>query len=150
MPDQQMKDLAAEYKKRLEVEAQQKETSLYEQELIKAEGPLLWGKLRSILKDKVSEFNKAMRHDALVWNDAHPHCFEITRSNDGAKLEGTYTQMVSALAIEATPMSMHKHFEIDVRDGVVAFIYVNPKTKGEYINAPEDIAYGLLRDFLSS
>jgi hypothetical protein len=145
----EMKDLASEYKKKLERDGLDKLAFVERQRLLTTLGPKRWTELRTLIKQKLDEFNTEMETEAVSWDDPHSSRIAITRKNDGVKLEGGYEGGTSTLFLRSKPLKIDMVFTQSVQGDDVVFVFTNPETKHPSVNTAEEIASGLLRDFLS-
>jgi hypothetical protein len=120
-----------------------------EQRLLRTLGPKRWAEMRQLIKEQVDQFNVEIGHEAISWDDPHSHRISITRKEDGAKLEGGYEESTKVAYFKSPKTAIDLQLTQVVRQNDVVFVTANPNTKAEFVNTAYDIAYGLVRDFLS-
>jgi len=142
----EMKDIAREYKDKLEQKKLNKTVFVEEQRLLSTLGPKRWAELRQLIKERLDGFNAEMGYEAISWDDPHSDRISMTRKDDGIKLEGGYDEPIK------TAFFRSKALEVDVVLTQVVqgndVVFVNTKVS-PFVIAPQEIAYNLIRDFLS-
>lgn len=144
-----LKRLATEYKDKLKQKETETLAFTQEQKLLQNLGPKRWAELRQLIKDKVEEFNVEMGTPAISWDEIHSDRLSITRRADGVKLEGGYDETAKTVFFRSPQLAINLVLTQVVHGNDVVFVVINSKTKMEYVNDPESVAYGILRDFLS-
>jgi hypothetical protein len=145
----EMKNLAEEYKSKIQQKELDKAAFTEEQRLLRTLGPERWAEMRKLIKEQVDQFNVEMGHEAISWNDPHSYRISITRKKDGAKLEGGYEEPTKVAFFKSPKTAINLQLAQVVRQNDVVFVAINPNTKAEIMNTAYDVAYGLIRDFLS-
>jgi hypothetical protein len=120
-----------------------------EQHLLRTLGPKRWAEMRQLIKEQVDQFNVEMGHEAISWSDRHSYRISITRKKDGAKLEGGYEESTKVAFFNCPKTAINLQLTQVIHQNDVVFVTINPNTKSEFVNTAYDIAYGLVRDFLS-
>jgi len=143
-----VKDLAEQYKQRLEQQKLDQQTFLAERKLLETNGPKLWADLRSLIKSKQEALNSEMGFEAVSWNDTGSESLSMTRKHDGATLTGDYNSILEDVRFKCPEAKIDVFLELRVQSGDVEFISINAN-KVVFVNKPEDIAQGLIRQFLT-
>lgn len=148
--NEDVKDLADQYKRRVAGEQLEAKVFLEKRELLKTESPKLWSDLSNAIKSKCEAFNQEIGEEALRWQEVDSHHWKITRQTDKVEMEGTFVSPLFLVTFTAprADLNFELHFSSD--SGKTEFVHINPKTKVELINKIPDIAHGLLRDFLKN
>lgn len=136
-----MKEIAASYKERLAMDALNKAAML--------EVKSHWDALMALIKSKRDSINTEIGEDVLTWEPGYPANFSMIRKNDGARLEGGYDDLTSTVFFRCHTLPIAITLEVKAEFGKVGFYSQNPDTKVSSAREPSDIAYSLMRDFLS-
>jgi hypothetical protein len=144
--DNDVKKLADDYRARQQAKADSDGALVAKQRIVETQGPAIWGVLRSRLKDKTDAFNVEMGEQALWWGDVASNQFTIVR-DDGGKLTGQF-DVKSAVALFRSSNGLNQNLRVSAESGKAEF--VSGPAGLENTNRVEDIANGLLRDFLAS
>jgi hypothetical protein len=150
-PDDDVKDLATQYKQRLERQKLDQQTFLEEGKLLEAKAPKVWADLRDLIKRKRDAINTEMGSEVLSWDDVTANSMSMTRKHDGATLKGKFVSLspIFSVAFECKKAKIDWQLGLEAQLGEVQFVYKNPTTLAVFMNTPEEIAYGLIRDFLT-
>jgi len=145
----EIKNLARQYKEKLKQKELEMLAFTEERRLLKDLGGKRWAELRQLIKSKVDEFNAEMEQPAISWDDNHSDRISMTRRADGVKLEAGYDSLATTAFFRCPQAAIDVSLTQVVRGNDVVFVAINPQTKIEFVNDPESVAYGLMRDFLS-
>jgi hypothetical protein len=143
-----VKELADEYRKRMQRAEIDKTVFVQEQKLIETDGPRLWTELRGLLKSKTEAFNREMERESLSWDDPHSNRVSITRTDDGVTLDGGYDEAAKAVFFRCPAAKINDRFVVAVKHSGVALVYIDPATRAQTVNTPQQIAIGVMRNFL--
>jgi hypothetical protein len=144
--DIDVKQLADEYKAKQRFKSDMDAALVVKQKIVEAQGPIIWSNLHRRLKDKTEAFNIEMGEQVLWWGDVASNQFSISRK-DGAKLTGQYDAKAATASFRSSN-NINQTLKVSAESGKAEF--VSGIAGIENINSEEDIANGLLRDFLAS
>lgn len=141
-------DLVAKYKQKLEAKKLEDTAFVEKQRLLNTLGTKRWSELRELIKEKLDAFNAAIGYEAVSWDDLHADRVAMTRQDDDVKLEGGYDEAVRAIFFRCPQEKINVAMTQVVRGSDVVFVVTNTTTHNIVVNSAEEIARGLLRDFL--
>jgi len=145
---EEIKALALMYKEKTEQKSVDAARQIEDQKTIRLEAPNLWAKLRQQIKDNVDGFNREVGRTAISWDDIHSDRIAMTRVDDGLKLEGGFDASISTAWFRCQPAKIELSLTTTVQFGIVEFAVIDSKTSAIRVNKTEDVANGLLRDFV--
>lgn len=99
-------------------------------------------------KKQTDAINKEAGEEILSWDEEDSHHWKMVRKHDGAALNGTFVSPLFVVTFKCPEAKIDNELEISVHSGEVQFLFTNPH-KAMFVNTPEDIARGLVRDFLT-
>ncbi|HZL51471.1 MAG TPA: hypothetical protein VFC37_11045 [Terracidiphilus sp.] len=136
----EMKSLAAEYKQKLQDDSANNP--------IKEFGPKAWASFRQLMKSKSEQFNAEMQSEVLTWLSPYADRIVLTRDSDGRSLVGIYDEAASTVSFVCEGASIDLTYSLTMRSGNAVFMYLHPTNGTQLPALAEDIASGLMRDFL--
>lgn len=142
-------NLAAEYEQSRKQIAEEKALEFRNQKTVEALAPKKWADLKSLLQSKCEVINQATRPNAVLWKEAPSNVFSILRIADGRTLEGAYDPDAHLVSFRCKPAQIDFTLSLEMLYGEVSFVGKDSRGGISYPNTIDDLAYGLLNDFLT-
>lgn len=147
MPDEEIRKMAEQYKKKVAADIRDKNLALQQHEILKAKGPHAWAALRQLIKDKVDEFNAEMGSEAIVWATHVASRLAMVRELDGAKLEGEFDAIQDKVSLRSLQLKLDATYSMSVNGSEIEFTQPDVRTQINLPHTKEEIATELLRYF---
>ncbi len=144
-----LRQLAADYKWKIEDKRAREADDIRTLGLVKSEGPNTWAEMRQMVKQSVDALNREIGGTAISWDDLHPDRIVMTRTEDAICLEGGFDLAAHAAFFRCPQAKMDIRLALVVDGGKVRFSPVDSTQRiSGILPKPEDFAYELVRDFL--
>lgn len=147
---ERLKQLASEYKRKIEDKRTREADDLETLNFVKSEGPAAWAELRRTIKNSVDILNREIDGKTISWDEPNSDHIAITRVEGNIRLEGGFDIELHAAFFRCPEAKIDMRLVLVVDRDKVEFAPVDSSmTITGVIPRPEDVAYGLVRDLLN-